>query len=533
MEAHAEGGDPERGDAGAPGAGEPGDQAGGGGAADAGAAGVGREGEGEAAAGEGAAAAGGGNDYEHMEAFHGGGVAAAGGDGPPAGGAVGGGPRPGGIIQQVARLFPELAGQLRAPLHRPVPRPPPRNVDERRGIVRPWDEANPQPADEQAGPSDRTRSWMMRRRLENITWQEVWDDFLRGDMFLRDRYTFEQIRTHWVDPHEDLGLAIATHCKVALHPDRTYRVRDKIFIQNCCYVIGNGATIMVETSERVAFQLGMQQMSPSITGMFGCTFVNCRFSCDPNVFRGICIAANTSFLVHGCHFFGFPGDCIVANVGGRVRGTTFTSCFKGIYNPGRHALSVSKCIFDKCMIAISTLGFSKIRHNVATECLCFLLCRGLGRIQGNTVHGPYLSSHRMVTCGDGTIQTLRTIHIVAHPRRTWPVFEHNVLMRTSMYLGNRRGIFMPRQSQAFHTNLVLDQHASTQVSISGLYDMSLQIYRTLRVDETRSRLMHCECGESHLVNGHVLGICTDDMRVDPLQYSAARTEYSSSEDEAD
>ncbi|QHR77488.1 E1B 55K [Squirrel monkey adenovirus] len=548
MEARPERGDHAGGDEVAPGPSQRRSEAGDGREVDAGAAGHRGEAAGAGAEGAGGAvggAGGGGGDYEHMEAFppggEGPGLEPAGGAGPRAGGAAGGGaaaggPRPGAVVGAIVRLFPELAEQLVGQPGRGPPRiPHPPNVDERRGVVRPWEAAMEAPPGEvEPGPSSRTVALMNRSRLECVGWQDVWEDFVRGDMFLREKYTFEQLRTYWVHPNEDLGQAIARHCKVALHPDQTYRVRSKIFIQNCCYVIGNGATVVVETSERVAFHCGMQQMCPAITGMFGCTFTNIRFTCDSNAFRGTCIMANTSVLVHGCQFMGFPGDCVVTNVGGRIRGCVLTACFKGILNPGRHSLSVSKCIFDKCIIAVSTMGFAKIRHNYATECTCFLLCRGVARIQHNTVQGPFYGhNYRMVTCGDGTVQSLRPIHVVAHPRRQWPVFEHNVLIRTSVYLGCRRGMFVPRQCQAFHVNFVLDHHAATQVSISGLFDMSVQIYRVLRMEERRQRMMHCECGEVHQANGHILGICTEDMRLDPLQHSVARTEFSSSEDEAD
>lgn len=424
------------------------------------------------------------------------------------------------MAEVLARIFPELAGQLL----RPPPAPP--NVDERRGIVRPWE-------DQGGSVSALTRSLMNRQRLECITWREVWEDFVSGDMFLRDKYTFEQLRTYWVSPEESLEAAISRHAKVALHPDRVYRITERVQIRGSCYVIGNGATVMVDTSERVGFLLTMQQMGPAIVGMFGCTFMNVKFTCETTRFRGKCIMANTYVTVHGCQFAGFPGDCLELHAGGRVRGTVFSAVFKAIVSTSRNALSVSKCIFDKCMLGISSVGYLKARDNVSVECLCFLLCKGLGRITHNVIQGPFLTSYRLVTCANGGVTVLRTVHVAAHPRRTWPVFEHNVMFRTNMFLGHRRGIFLPRQCNLVYCNVVLDRDAASSVGLSGVWDMNVNVYKVLRVEERRNRLYHCECGETHLATGHILGLCTEEVRTDHLQNTVARAEFSSSEDEQD
>lgn len=380
--------------------------------------------------------------------------------------------------------------------------------------------------------SDVTLTMMTKKRLETVWYQDVWEDFEKGDMHLLEKYNFEQLKTYWMNPGEDWEVVLNRYGKVALRPDCRYQVSGKVVMRRNVYLMGNGATVEMVDPRRGGFVANMQQMCPGVVGFHGVTFHNVRFS--GSSFGGTVIAANTQIVVHNCYFFGFSNTCIEANVGAKVRGSSFYACWKGVVSYGKARLSVRKCMFERCTLGVSCEGFLTATDNVASDNGCFILLKTRGRISHNMICGPGSVApkpYQMVTCADGSVMMLKAVHVLANRRHPWPVFEHNVLTRCSLHLGGRRGVFVPRKCNLAHCNIVMEPAAATQVCFSGVYDISMAVYKILRFDDSRARTRSCECGATHLCNLTVMGLVTEDVRLDHLSHSCLREEFSSSEED--
>ena len=173
-----------------------------------------------------------------------------------------------------------------------------------------------------------TLSLMSRRHHESVWWADLEDEFKNGEMNLLYKYTFEQVKTHWLEDWEDFELALNTFAKVALRPDTIYTIKKTVNIRKCAYVLGNGAVVRFQTCDRIAFNCAMQSLGPGLIGMSGVTFMNVRFVVEG--FNGTVFACTTQLTLHGVFFQNCSGICV--DSWGRVsaRGCTFVSCWKGV-----------------------------------------------------------------------------------------------------------------------------------------------------------------------------------------------------------
>ncbi|AFG19584.1 E1B 55K [Simian adenovirus 6] len=380
--------------------------------------------------------------------------------------------------------------------------------------------------------ADVTVALMAKNRLEVVWYPEVWEDFEKGDLHLLEKYNFEQVKTYWMNPDEDWEVVLNRYGKVALRPDCRYQVRDKVVLRRNVYLLGNGATVEMVDPRRGGFVANMQEMCPGVVGLSGVTFHSVRFS--GSNFGGVVITANTPVVLHNCYFFGFSNTCVEMRVGGKVRGCSFYACWKGVVSQGKAKVSVHKCMLERCTLGISSEGFLHASDNVASDNGCAFLIKGGGRICHNMICGPGdvpPKPYQMVTCTDGKVRMLKPVHIVGHRRHRWPEFEHNVMTRCSLYLGGRRGVFLPRQCNLAHCNVIMEQSAATQVCFGGIFDISMVVYKILRYDDCRARTRTCDCGASHLCNLTVMGMVTEEVRLDHCQHSCLREEFSSSDEE--
>ncbi|WGH00114.1 E1B 55K [Human mastadenovirus G] len=374
-----------------------------------------------------------------------------------------------------------------------------------------------------------TVSLMNRPRPETVFWSELEEEFRKGEMNLLYKYGFEQLKTHWLEPWEDFETALDTFAKVALRPDKVYTIRRTVNIRKSVYVIGHGALVQVETANRVAFDCGMQNLGPGVIGVNGVTFQNVRFAGEG--FSGSVFANNTQLTLHGVYFFNFNNTCVESWGRASLRGCTFHGCWKAVVGRLKSVTSVKKCIFERCVLAVTVEGYGRIRNNAASENGCFLLLKGTASVKHNMICGSGLCPSQLLTCADGNCQTLRTVHIVSHPRRHWPTFEHNLLMRCTVHLGPRRGMFVPFQCNFSHTKILLEADAFTRVCFNGVFDMSVEIFKVIRYDESKSRCRPCECGANHLRLYPATLNVTEELRADHHMLSCLRTDYESSDEE--
>lgn len=370
---------------------------------------------------------------------------------------------------------------------------------------------------------------MNRRRPETVQWGELENEFKNGNMNLMYKYGFEQVQTHWMEPWEDWEKAFNTFAKIGLRPDKIYTVTKTVNITKNVYVVGNGAQIQIKTSDRVAFNCKMQGMGPGVIGMSGVTFVNVRITGEN--FFGSVFVNNSSLTLHGVYFINLSNTCIECWGQLHLRGSTFYGCWKAVVGRPKSTVSVKKCMFERCVMAIVVEGQSRIRNNVGTANLCFLLLKGVGTVKHNMICGSGSTASSLLTCSDGNCQLLRTIHIVSHKRKCWPIFEHNMLTMCSMHLGPRRGVFMPYQCNFSYTKVLLEVDVFPRVCLNGLFDITVEVFKVLRYDDTKSRCRPCECGANHIRMYPVTIDVTEELRTDHLMLSCHRTDYESSDEE--
>nr|QBM91877.1 55K [Human adenovirus 41] len=372
-----------------------------------------------------------------------------------------------------------------------------------------------------------TLSLMSRCYPESVWWADLEDEFKNGNMNLLYKYGFEQLKTHWMEPWEDWELALNMFAKVALRPDTIYTIKKTVNIRKCAYVIGNGAVVRFQTFDRVVFKCAMQSLGPGVIGMSGVTFNNVRFAADG--FNGKVFASTTQLTLHGVFFQNCSGVCV--DSWGRVsaRGCTFVGCWKGLVGQNKSQMSVKKCVFERCILAMVVEGQARIRHNAGSENVCFLLLKGTASVKHNMICGTGHS--QLLTCADGNCQTLKVIHVVSHQRRPWPVFEHNMLMRCTMHLGARRGMFSPYQSNFCHTKVLMETDAFSRVWWSGVFDLTIELYKVVRYDELKARCRPCECGANHIRLYPATLNVTEQLRTDHQMLSCLRTDYESSDED--
>ncbi|AZR66493.1 E1B 55K [Human mastadenovirus C] len=427
-------------------------------------------------------------------------------------------PGPSGMnVVQVAELFPELRRILTI------------NEDGQglKGVKR---ERGASEATEEV--RNLTFSLMTRHRPECVTFQQIKDNCANELDLLAQKYSIEQLTTYWLQPGDDFEEAIRVYAKVALRPDCKYKISKLVNIRNCCYISGNGAEVEIDTEDRVAFRCSMINMWPGVLGMDGVVIMNVRFT-GPN-FSGTVFLANTNLILHGVSFYGFNNTCVEAWTDVRVRGCAFYCCWKGVVCRPKSRASIKKCLFERCTLGILSEGNSRVRHNVASDCGCFMLVKSVAVIKHNMVCGNCEDrASQMLTCSDGNCHLLKTIHVASHSRKAWPVFEHNILTRCSLHLGNRRGVFLPYQCNLSHTKILLEPESMSKVNLNGVFDMTMKIWKVLRYDETRTRCRPCECGGKHIRNQPVMLDVTEELRPDHLVLACTRAEFGSSDEDTD
>lgn len=370
------------------------------------------------------------------------------------------------------------------------------------------------------------------RGFEYIGYQEVVEEFRASRELFSEKYSFEDIRAVEVSPEADLEDAIATHAKIKLQPGREYRLSSPLTIRACCYVLGQGATIRVTTSAQPAIRVSALQVGPSITGMWGVTFVNCRFERAPEL-RGVLIRAATHVLFHGCAFSGITGTCLELGAGGYVRGCEFTSCYRGVASVSSRDVKVRQCYFDKCLLGVTAAGDFRLSGNLSVETYCFAHVEGEGLIKGNTVKSPTrwtgVSGFSLVTCADGQVTALGSLHVVAHRGRRWPTLQGNVFVRAKLYLGNRLGVLSLPQCAFFRSSICVDARAANKLVLACAFENGVTVYKVLR-QEHRPTVKMCVCGSSHYANPLVFGIISAEINSSRYSFTVDSAEYSSDDE---
>ncbi|UDF05956.1 E1B 55K [reindeer adenovirus 1] len=369
-------------------------------------------------------------------------------------------------------------------------------------------------------------------RFEHISYRDVVDDFRRSHDVFYERYCFEDIKSYEVGPEDDLEEAIARHAKIKLLAGREYELTRPLNIRSCAYVMGNGAVIRVSGDFTPAVKVGALAVGPCVTGMTGVTFVNCKFEREHSS-RGVLIRASTHVLFHGCSFMGIMGTCIEAGAGGYVRGCEFIGCYRGICSMSNRDIKVRQCHFDKCLLGITCKGDFRISGNVSSETFCFAHLEGEGIIKNNTVKTPTRwtaeAGFSMITCADGRVTPLASLHIVGNRCRRWPTIQGNVFVMSKLYLGNRIGTLALPQCAFYKSSICLEERACNKLVLACAFENGVLVYKVLR-RESHSSVKMCVCGSSHYAKPLTLGLMSSEIRASRYLYTVDSSEFTSDED---
>lgn len=369
-------------------------------------------------------------------------------------------------------------------------------------------------------------------RFEHISYRDVVDDFNRCHDVFYERYCYEDIKSYEALPEDDLEQLIALHAKIKLLPGREYELTRPLNITSCAYVLGNGATIRVSGEVSPAIRVGAMAVGPCVTGMTGVTFVNCRFERESTL-RGSLIRASTHVLFHGCYFMGIMGTCIEVGAGAYIRGCEFVGCYRGICSTSNRDIKVRQCNFDKCLLGITSKGDYRLSGNVCSETFCFAHLEGEGLIKNNTVKSPSRwtseSGFSMITCADGRVTPLGSLHIVGNRCRRWPTLQGNVFIMSKLYLGNRIGTVALPQCAFYKSSICLEERAANKLVLACAFENNVLVYKVLR-RESPSSVKMCVCGTSHYAKPLTLGIISSEVRGNRHMYTVDSAEFTSDED---
>lgn len=369
---------------------------------------------------------------------------------------------------------------------------------------------------------------------EEISYRDVVAEYRQsGDCFL-ETYCYEQIKTYHMKPGEDLEMCIKLHAKVSLCPSGIYDVSHQLCISSCAYVIGNGAVIRVACDTAPAVKIDPLQPGPSISGMWGVTFVNCKFERPPHI-KGVLIRCATSALFHGCLFHGIMGTCLDFSVTSSVKGCQFLACYRAINSSKTQEIKIRHCCFDKCIFGITIRGDFRICSNMANETFCFLHAEGGGLLRNNTVSAPCRWTHcnnfSMVTCASGRVTPLGSVHIVPGRRKPWPVFEDNMFVGARLYLGNRSGLLDMRRCSFFsQSSICVDERVANKLVLSNAFENNVTVCKIIRRDNT-PLLKLCLCGSSHYVDPLILTNISSEIIGSRYSFTVDTAEFSSDDED--
>lgn len=341
-----------------------------------------------------------------------------------------------------------------------------------------------------------------------VPWRDIISRVDRNNiesLFIQD-LNFLHVQAYRVPPGEDLGSAIRRHAKVWLEPEAEYFIAETVRFDGPAYVIGNGASIVIECS--LGFKISNHDYAPRVPEMEDVVFLNCRFEAGGfNAGRIKAIRADRLVIFQGCVFSGFFKACISARAGARLRACFFLCCHICLLSYYITS-SVKQCTFERCVVCLIGQSRLHVRRCMAIECHTFVVFASTGSVSGCMVTGPVANSPmrsiRLSTCICGHPRRLHCIHVVSNRSLPWPSMNSNTFSNLTVYLGNRRGVFHP-SATAFQFSVVnVESAARHRVTLTHCYDGFCFVRCIAPVvaeghEDYPIDTLPCHCGQSHVV----------------------------------
>lgn len=313
------------------------------------------------------------------------------------------------------------------------------------------------------------------------------------------KYSLEQIRSYVLQPGDNWTDAIAAHAKIVLDPQHLYVLDSVVSIRGLCYVIGNGARVVVRSDLRgPVFNVRREGDYVRVRHMGYVTFKEVNFECG-DAPRSCLFDFRTHALFHGCNFNTVRGVALQSMCELVVRGCNFYGCHTAIRYTGHVTSGVRCCHFERCLVAIKASGPMDVISCSSMYCACFWLTSNGGRLQNCTIMRCLeFGEHNFVTCMGGTVGLLCSVHLVSQGHNPFPYIYRTRIQDGSMYFGYRRGSCYAKQSVFAHAHLYVHGATSQKLVLTSCHLHSVATTRLLPECVQQDRLKRCECGEQHV-----------------------------------
>lgn len=358
---------------------------------------------------------------------------------------------------------------------------------------------------------------------------------IRENGMLNDWY-FENVDGFEMLPGDDWESTINQKAKIVLDPRYVYRVSQRVHITSLCYVVGNGAKVIVDVAEGPAFVVtGNRLLMPVIGFMERVCFSSVMFVRENASNQAVVILSDTNILVHNCVFMGPHSLCLRLRCGGTVRGCHFMAAVCGIHSGQLVRVIVKSCVFEKCFFGVLAEGKITVSKCCFTDCLNSFTLDDEGLIVNNTISISNRTDPpfgvRLCTCKGGShVVPLGNIHIRGG-QVPWPRFENNTLVRVRMYLGKRCGVLHMKQCMLAMSVICSFRAIAQRISLDGSYESSASILQTVKLDARDAEERLCTCGDRHLTPlMHNVNVSAD-VKPDRELSSVDTAEFSSSDDD--
>ncbi|BBF72823.1 E1B large T-antigen [Mastadenovirus eidoli] len=374
--------------------------------------------------------------------------------------------------------------------------------------------------------------FLVRVSFGSIQYSELLDR-VNADPYnaLRVSVNFEVVKYWHFKPGDNWEDKIGTFAKLNLDPRYTYELDLLTYVRTDLYVNGNGATIMFKPGGR--FEIKKKGLAPTIFGMQRATFFNCKFVAAVD-YTGTPFINSRALLFLNCHFRDFKGNTIESYDNLHVRGCFFsdcTTCVRGL--SANDYVSIRASMFAHCQLGAITKGKLKILNSYFDTCRCAAIFTAGGMFMSNTVtHSILEDTERQVTvtCAEGKVLPLQSVHVASNRKCLWPIFESNVFFRCRMYFGTRKGLLFAPNCQFRSCFLFLEREICSRVVFQQSYNQDAKIYKVLRLETNRTYQRMCECGEMHRVFPFLYGSITNSKLSADLLSSVDSLDFTSDEE---
>ena len=339
-------------------------------------------------------------------------------------------------------------------------------------------------------------------RLESIHYQEI--AHMNYQMHPDAKFYFEQIKGYVMEPDDDWESMIETHAKVVLNPEHEYIIDRVVNIRSLCYIVGNGARVVIKCEEPFGFVVHRRSFNTvQIRGMWVVTFDEIIF--ERHVDKpGGCIVAGPDVLINSCNFLGALRTAVECQGGGNIRGCHFFACFKAIIFASNFRGKVRACYFERCLMGIISKSHVAVSNCTSQATYCFLYVFGTARIYHCSIINPYslydTQPIEMLSCYRNNLVPLGTIHCVRNTNVAFPSIFNTTMVRSRLYLGSRHEVFKPVSCAFHYSTVVVEADAFPNVKLAHIHNQTMSVIKFMESSpnpdpEAPQRL--CLCGDRH------------------------------------